>query len=73
MLDLESLPASSFINEREVAAILGIQYKTLTTWRHTRAVDIPYLKVGRAVRYQVSDVRTFITGNMHTPREQSAA
>lgn len=73
MLDLDSLPPSSFLNERDVATILGIQHKTLSTWRHTRAVDLPYLKVGRAVRYQVSDLRNFIAGNMHTPVGQRAA
>ena len=67
MLDLEHLPPSTFITEKDVAIILGIQHKTLTTWRHTRAVDIPYLKLGGAVRYRVGDIREFIAGNMHTP------
>jgi hypothetical protein len=73
MLDLDHLPPSSFLTEREVASVLGIQHKTLTTWRHTRAVDIPFLKLGGAVRYRVGDVRNFIEGNMRNPSGQRAA
>lgn len=74
MLDLETLPPSTFITEKDVAIILGIQHKTLTTWRHTRAVDIPYLKLGGAVRYQVGDIRQFISENMQiaSRRKESA-
>jgi len=73
MFDIDSLPSSSFLNEREVASILGIQYKTLTTWRHTRAVELPYLKIGRAVRYQVGDIRQFISENMRTSFREEVA
>jgi len=73
MFDIDSLPSSSFLNEREVASILGIQYKTLTTWRHTRAVELPYLKLGRAVRYQVGDIRQFISENMRTSFREEVA
>ena len=73
MLDLDHLPPSSFLTEREVASVLGIQHKTLTTWRYTRAVDLPYLKVGKAVRYRVADIKGFIAGNMYTPLGDQAA
>ena len=36
------------------ARYLGIKPTTLETWRSTRKVEIPYEKIGRAVRYRRS-------------------
>ena len=63
MLDLDQLPASQLLNEREVASILSIKHKTLTSWRHTRQVDIPFVRLGGAVRYRAGDLRAFLEAN----------
>jgi hypothetical protein len=63
MLDLDQLPSSQLLNEREVASILAVQQKTLTSWRHTKRVEIPFVKIGRSVKYRVSDLRTFVEAN----------
>jgi predicted DNA-binding transcriptional regulator AlpA len=44
----------------EVAAMLGVKEHTLAVWRSTHRVPLPYVKVGRKVRYRLSDVLQFI-------------
>lgn len=46
---------------QEAAEILGVAVGTLTQWRTTRRVSLPYVKVGRHVRYKPEDVERFIT------------
>ena len=45
----------------EVAAITGLSIETLAQWRSQKRC-IPYLKVGRAVRYDPVDVQTYLEG-----------
>jgi excisionase family DNA binding protein len=42
--------------EAEAAAYLGVKPGTLSVWRSTRRYDLPYLKVGRLVRYDKADL-----------------
>lgn len=43
----------------EVADHLGVSVETLNVWRCTKRYPLPYVKVGRLVRYRVSDVEAF--------------
>ena len=43
----------------QAAEVLGIAEGTLTTWRCTRRTELPYLKVGRCVRYKRSDIEAW--------------
>ena len=45
---------------KEVAEALGLSEETLKVWRHAGKTDLPYIKIGRAVRYRYSDVTAFI-------------
>lgn len=38
----------------------GIGEKTLAVWRTTKRYNIPYVKVGRLVRYRKSDLEAFL-------------
>lgn len=49
----------TMLNEREVAARLGISIKTLQAWRLTRKGPT-YSKLGRAVRYHAEAVERFV-------------
>ena len=51
----ELLPAEA------VAAITGLSVETLAQWR-SRKRGIPYLKVGRVVRYDPADVQKYLEG-----------
>jgi predicted DNA-binding transcriptional regulator AlpA len=44
-----------------VSEMLGITTHTLAIWRCTKRVNLPYAKIGRAVRYRTEDVCAFIT------------
>lgn len=44
----------------EVADITGNTVSTIATWRCTRKVNIPYIKIGKTVRYRLSDVMKFL-------------
>lgn len=72
MLDLDQLPASYCLNEKEVASIIGVQHKTLTTWRHTKRVEIPFVKIGRSVKYRVADIRAFVYANIQSTAREAA-
>jgi excisionase family DNA binding protein len=41
----------------ETAEYLGIPVETLTQWRCKKRESLPYLKIGRHVRYKPEDVR----------------
>jgi len=48
-----------YINEREASRISGLSLPTLRNYRHLRKGP-PYSKVGRAVRYNETDVVKFM-------------
>jgi excisionase family DNA binding protein len=53
--------ASSGLRSREQAAeYLGVQVQTLATWATTGRYDLPFIKVGRCVRYRIADLEDFL-------------
>jgi predicted site-specific integrase-resolvase len=40
------------MTEKQVARLLGLSPHTLAVWRSSGRVRIPYVKLGRAVRYR---------------------
>ncbi len=46
---------AKYMNEKRVSKFTGIAVQTLRNWRQGRK-GFPCLKVGRAVRYSVTDV-----------------
>lgn len=49
------------LTAQEVASLTGLSVETLAQWRSQRR-GIPYLKIGRAVRYDVADVQSYLEG-----------
>ena len=70
-------PSIQLMNNRlltaeEVAGITGLSLETLAQWRSQRR-GIPYLKIGRAVRYDPTDVQAYLEGcrvSVSAPRER---
>lgn len=58
-----------FINDNEVSVITGLSVQTLRNWR-SQSKGIPYVKVGRSVRYSYQDVIAYMEERIVTPREQ---
>lgn len=54
----EELNKFPLIDIQEAASRLGISVKTLYAWVHLRKV--PYVKVGRLVRFDARDINTWI-------------
>ena len=48
------------IDDIATGKILGIETSTLAVWRSTKRYALPYIKVGRLIRYRESDVEAFI-------------
>jgi excisionase family DNA binding protein len=51
------------LNTREAAEYLGFKKNTLDHWRGNHRVDIPSVKLGRAVRYLRSDLDEYLARN----------
>jgi hypothetical protein len=45
-----------FVDEDQTARVLGLAVKTLRNWRQSGTEDLPYYKLGRAVRYDLDEV-----------------
>ncbi len=47
------------LNPKEAAGYLGLRPQTLACWR-VDGRHLPYVKVGRSVKYRVSDLEKFL-------------
>ncbi|MBK4739217.1 helix-turn-helix domain-containing protein [Noviherbaspirillum pedocola] len=52
----------------QAAGFLGASIQTLANWRATGRYSLPYVKVGRLVRYRESDLVAFIAANTVAPQ-----
>ena len=51
----------NLLSPEQVAELTGLSPETLAQWRSQRR-GIPYLKIGRKVRYDLSDVHEYLRG-----------
>ena len=56
------------IGNEDAAHYLGISPSTLATWRSTREVDVPYVRLGRCIRYRRADLDAFLAANIAAVR-----
>lgn len=70
--DLTALPRTALADDRVAAAVLGMQPETLGNWRCTGRYNLPYVKVGRNVRYRVGDLLDFLERRTRTHTGQSS-
>jgi excisionase family DNA binding protein len=54
------------LTNKEAAAVLGLSPETLTNSRTTGRYGIPYLKIGKNVRYRYSDLQTWLSAQTRT-------
>lgn len=54
------MQTENLLKEADVCQILGLKDQTLRAWRSKRAPNLPYVKLGRSVRYRKEDVLLFI-------------
>ncbi len=51
------------LTRKEAADYLGVAENTLSVWASEGRYRLPYIKVGRLVKYRLSDLREFIARN----------
>lgn len=66
---MKTTPSDGLMTEKEAAALLNIRPSTLTVWRCTKRYALPWVRVGRAIRYNRDDVIRFIASRTETPVE----
>ena len=64
-------PALVHLDEATVAACLDVQPKTLESWRR-EGKELPFLKVGRSVRYRLQDVLECLDRNTFTSSREAS-
>ena len=55
-----SISRKQLLDERAAAAHLSVSPGTLSVWRSTGRYGIPFLKIGRSVRYRLADLEAWI-------------
>lgn len=51
---------SPLLTREEAAAYLNIRPQTLAVWATSGRYDLPFVRVGRSVRYRLIDLDSFI-------------
>ena len=60
---MENQSGSKLLTTEEAASFLGMAPDTLVVWRCTRRVNLPYVKLGRAIRYRLEDLTAFVSAS----------
>jgi excisionase family DNA binding protein len=66
------IETSSLITEAEVCKRLGVKKSCLRRWRHERR-GLPFVRVGRLVRYRTRDIEQFIVDHMQDVKPKESA
>ena len=51
------------LTRKEASQFLGIQENTLAVWATNKRYNLPFYKVGRLVKYKITDLEKFIQDN----------
>ena len=54
----------TLLNPEQTAARLDVQVDTLAVWRCTGRYKLPFLKIGRNVRYRLRDVEAWLNARV---------
>jgi excisionase family DNA binding protein len=57
-----------FLNKKELAAYLGLSIFTINSWVSQRR-EVPFVKMGRRVMFDMGDVRAWVDANKVQPVE----
>jgi len=49
-----------YLTPNDVAEMLGVSVKTLASWRSTKRYPLPFVRVGRCIRYRRTDLEEFL-------------
>jgi len=57
------------INKADAAQYLGVSVRTLEAWISKGTGTLPYVKIGRMVRYRMDDLAAFIEAGRISPAD----
>ena len=63
---LKNRSSDPLLPPSEAAAYIGVSENTLSVWRCVGRYAIPFIKVGRLVRYRRSDLDTWLESRTHS-------
>ena len=63
----DELYKETLLTRKQAAEFLGVKEHTLAVWACNKRYTLPYVKVGRLVKYRYSDLLNFIEQRTHTP------
>ncbi len=55
----------NLISAEQAADYLDVTTRTLANWRSRGFPNVPWSKIGRCVRYRISDLDTYIAKHSH--------
>lgn len=55
----QNYQSTDLLNSSQAAELLGLSIKTLANWRVSGQHDLPYRRIGGAIRYQYADLQSF--------------
>lgn len=55
----------SLLDEKQAAERLTVSPGTLQVWRSTGRYNLPFVKVGRSVRYRIADLDAWLAARAH--------
>ena len=58
------------LTTEQAAELLLLSPQTLVVWRCTRRYALPFIRVGRLIRYRAEDVASFIKNQRVSPGEK---
>mgnify|MGYP003491382956 CR=1 FL=1 len=64
------LDAPELFTREQAADYLGVKTQTLSLWACTGRYDLPFIKVGRSVRYKRADLDAFLDSRRVTHLKQ---
>lgn len=59
-------PSSELWTPKQAAIVLGVSSRTLAGWRSAGSQTLPYVKVGRLIRYRAQDVQAWLQNRLQT-------
>lgn len=62
---IKNQPTDPLLTPPEAAAYIGVTENTLSVWRCVGRYNIPFIKVGRLVKYRKSALDTFLDSRTH--------
>ena len=71
--NLQRVSTGDNLTPIQAAAFLNVPDTTLSVWRSSHRIVLPYFKLGGHVRYRRCDLEAFIAANMRGHAEAIAA